>query len=66
MAWDNPRDPRPKGSQKGTVRRDSQHGPLNFSQAGKAAGPMSGGCLMTLLLLPFMTAFALLRRRRTN
>lgn len=28
------RDPRPKGSQKGTTKRDHQRGPLNFG--GKA------------------------------
>jgi hypothetical protein len=43
-----PRNPRPKGAQRGVVRRD-------------VAGA-SQGCLMALLLLPFTAARALLRR----
>lgn len=41
------RNPRPKGSQKGTVKRGHQHGPFNWN-----AGPAAGGCLLALLMLP--------------
>jgi hypothetical protein len=53
----SPRSPRPKGSQRGTVKRSHQKGPIN------TGGGLAGGCLMALVMLPFTAAWSLIRRK---